>query len=126
MVAASYERRLDRPRCAGPIFALKNLGWTDRREIESRTLVGKVDLNRLPDDLLQRVAKGGYTYVGTALVYDDSSKKRYVGGAVTVAPLGQSKLAVYFNNSATPLSSGSPMSWGNKDELMIHLTYTAK
>ena len=62
-VAESYEYRLatgDRmPHVVGAIFALKNVaGWTDRREVEYRGLIGRLDLDRLTDEQLSRVARG--------------------------------------------------------------------
>jgi hypothetical protein len=35
MVEADYERRLDGKACTGSIFALKNMGWKDKQEIEN-------------------------------------------------------------------------------------------
>ena len=43
---------------AGSIFALKNMGWSDRHDVEFRGGVGKVDLNKLPDALIARLAAG--------------------------------------------------------------------
>lgn len=37
LVEWSYERRLFGPNAAGPIFALKNMGWTDRQEVDHRS-----------------------------------------------------------------------------------------
>ena len=43
---------------AGSIFALKNMGWSDRHEVEVRGLLANLDLNQLPDDLIARLAAG--------------------------------------------------------------------
>ena len=59
MVAEEYELLLQRDRCAGPIFALKNLGWSDRRELEvSGGLLSSIDMNQLPDAMIERIAAG--------------------------------------------------------------------
>ena len=34
LVEWSYEKRLAGPNAAGPIFALKNMGWSDRQELQ--------------------------------------------------------------------------------------------
>ncbi len=43
---------------AGSIFALKNMGWSDRQEIEFRGVMANLDLTKLPDDLVARIAAG--------------------------------------------------------------------
>lgn len=37
LVESSYEQRLFGPNATGPIFALKNMGWSDRQEIDHRS-----------------------------------------------------------------------------------------
>lgn len=37
IVESGYERKLHEPNATGPIFALKNFGWTDRQEIDQKT-----------------------------------------------------------------------------------------
>ena len=58
LIENQYERKLDRDKPAGAIFALKNMGWSDRQEIEFRGVMGNIDLNKLPDDLIARLAAG--------------------------------------------------------------------
>ena len=59
LIENGYEidlRRTGNP--AGSIFALKNMGWSDRQEFEFRGVLHRLDLNRLPDDLIARLAAG--------------------------------------------------------------------
>ena len=58
LIEEEYEKKLDRPRCAGPIFALKNMGWSDRRELEVSGGLAKIDPTKLPDALLDRIIAG--------------------------------------------------------------------
>lgn len=61
LVAYGYEVDLRRKgqHPAGPIFALKNLGWADRQELAvSGGLTNKVDIASLPDALVARIAAG--------------------------------------------------------------------
>lgn len=45
-VESIYESKLHSNNAAGPIFALKNFGWSDKQEVEHS---GKVTLNFSPD-----------------------------------------------------------------------------
>lgn len=56
-VASAYERKLDRDRCAGPIFALKQFGWSDRIDIEHSGRIN-VDWGQLPAEVIARVSAG--------------------------------------------------------------------
>ena len=59
LIEHGYEvdlRRTGNP--AGSIFALKNMGWSDRQEFEFRGVLARLDLNQLPDDLIARLAAG--------------------------------------------------------------------
>ncbi len=58
MIENQYERKLDRDKPAGAIFALKNMGWSDRREVEFKGSLAHIDFNRLSDDQLARIAGG--------------------------------------------------------------------
>lgn len=58
VIENQYERKLDRDKPAGAIFALKNMGWSDRREVEIRGVYAHVDINRLSDEQLSRVSAG--------------------------------------------------------------------
>lgn len=64
IVIAAYEGRLDRDRCTGAIFALKNLaGWRDRREATLEQWLRKLgisgeSLDTAPNHIVQRVAAG--------------------------------------------------------------------
>ena len=49
-------RRTGNP--VGSIFALKNMGWSDRTEVEFRGVLANVDLTKLPDALVARIAAG--------------------------------------------------------------------
>lgn len=44
-VASYYEKLLHGNSVAGPIFALKNLGWSDRQEIDHTSGGDKINLN---------------------------------------------------------------------------------
>ena len=43
---------------AGSIFALKNMGWSDRQEVEFRGVLARLDVSQLPDNLVARLAAG--------------------------------------------------------------------
>ena len=58
VVAEVYERRLHGPQPVGAIFALKNMGWTDRQEVESRGWLASIDVTKLSDEQLQRIRAG--------------------------------------------------------------------
>ncbi len=58
VIENQYERKLDRDKPAGAIFALKNMGWSDRREVEFKGSLAHIDFNRLSDDQLARIAGG--------------------------------------------------------------------
>ena len=58
LIEHAYERKLDRDKCTGAIFALKNMGWSDRTEVDSRQVVAHVDYGRLTDDQIRRIAAG--------------------------------------------------------------------
>jgi hypothetical protein len=57
-VEADYERRLDRDRPTGSIFALKNMGWSDQQTLNVRGGLAMIDYSRLRDDQLARIAAG--------------------------------------------------------------------
>lgn len=58
-VEADYERRLDREKApVGAIFALKNMGWSDRQEVAFSGSLASIDVTRLTDDQLQRIVAG--------------------------------------------------------------------
>lgn len=54
-----YEIDLKKRGQAGTIFALKNFGWTDRQEIESRTTIKdqRIDDSKLTEDELRIIAE---------------------------------------------------------------------
>ncbi len=55
----NYERRLNRDRCAGAIFALKSMfGWRDQVEVKVTSPLAGLDICKLPHDLIQRIAEG--------------------------------------------------------------------
>ena len=58
LIEHAYERKLDRDKCTGAIFALKNMGWSDRTEVDSRQVVAHVDYGRLTDDQIRRLSAG--------------------------------------------------------------------
>jgi hypothetical protein len=58
VIAETYERRLHGPQPAGAIFALKNMGWSDRIDVDSRSLSANLDLSKLSDDQVRRLAAG--------------------------------------------------------------------
>ena len=58
LVEQAYEERLHSSTPVGAIFALKNMGWSDRQEIESRSLVANIDLTRLTNEQLLRIQRG--------------------------------------------------------------------
>ncbi len=59
---------------AGSIFALKNMGWSDRQEFEVRGLLHKLDLNQLPDALIERLARGENPISVLAPILQDLNK----------------------------------------------------
>lgn len=48
-VESAYEKKLNGNNVAGPVFALKNMGWADRQEIDQRIVVEQPIFN--DDDL---------------------------------------------------------------------------
>lgn len=58
MVEHSYERRLDRDRPTGAIFGLKNFGWSDRMDVNFRGILANLDIGRLTDEEIARLAGG--------------------------------------------------------------------
>jgi hypothetical protein len=57
LVEYAYEMRLDRDKPTGAIFALKNMGWSDRQEIDHRSGDGsmspaRIDTSKLTVDQL--------------------------------------------------------------------------
>lgn len=59
LVEEDYERAARTAKNpAGAIFGLKNLGWSDRQDIEFRGVLAGLDMHRLTDEQLQRVAAG--------------------------------------------------------------------
>ena len=63
LIENGYEvdlRRTGNP--AGSIFALKNMGWSDRREVEFRGSLASIDLTQLSDEHLARIAAGENPY----------------------------------------------------------------
>ncbi len=60
-----YEQMLFSRNPAGPIFALKNFGWKDRQEIDTRATIedNRIDESKLTDDelrtLIEIQRKGG-------------------------------------------------------------------
>ena len=58
LVENQYEMKLDGSRPTGAIFALKNMGWSDRKEVEWRGSLLNLDLSQLSDGLLSRIAAG--------------------------------------------------------------------
>jgi len=76
LIENGYEvdlRRTGNP--AGSIFALKNMGWSDRQEFEIRGVLHRLDLNRLPDDLIARLAAGENPISVLAPILQDANVK---------------------------------------------------
>ena len=82
LIENGYEldlRRTGNP--AGSIFALKNMGWSDRQEFEIRGVLHRLDLNRLPDDLIARLAAGENPISVLAPILQDPNVKLLGAGA---------------------------------------------
>ena len=58
LIEEVYEARLHGKDCVGAIFALKNMGWSDRLDVESRGWLASIDVTRLSDEQLQRIRGG--------------------------------------------------------------------
>ena len=58
LIEEVYEARLHGKDCVGAIFALKNMGWSDRLDIESRGWLASIDVTRLSDEQLTRLRAG--------------------------------------------------------------------
>lgn len=64
MVEMAYEQKLSSINVTGAIFALKNMGWTDKTEIKQEVKIDRTDYANLDDDeiaqmiALQRKAVG--------------------------------------------------------------------
>lgn len=58
-VESSYEKRLDNRNPTGAIFALKNMGWSDKQEVISKTTIEdeRIDLTKLSEDELNQLAE---------------------------------------------------------------------
>lgn len=59
-IESMYELRLQGDKPTGSIFALKNMGWTDKQEIEQRTEHSgslTIDYTKLSDAALAEIAK---------------------------------------------------------------------
>ncbi len=54
--------KLDWSRPTGAIFALKNMGWSDRQEVEVYGLLRNLNIDALPDHLVARLADGENPY----------------------------------------------------------------
>lgn len=65
IVENSYEQNLRSNNVTGSIFALKNMGWTDKQEVEQSTTIKdeRIDASKLTDEELRFLAeiqrKGG-------------------------------------------------------------------
>lgn len=55
VVEHSWEKRLASPNAGGPIFALKNFGWTDKQEIEHSGGID-IDIHAVRERVENRVA----------------------------------------------------------------------
>lgn len=60
-IEASYEQAIYNGNAAGPIFALKNFGWTDKQEIDQKTehsgsITHKIDYSKLSDETLRELS----------------------------------------------------------------------
>lgn len=59
MVEADYERRLDGKACTGSIFALKNMGWKDKTEVDNnhsgevKNIIDKAQLKGAIEEVLK-------------------------------------------------------------------------
>ena len=58
VIENQYERKLDCAKPAGAIVALKNMGWSDRQEVEFKGSLANLDVSRLPDWAVERLAAG--------------------------------------------------------------------
>lgn len=59
IISTAYEEKLDRPKCAGAIFALKNVaGWSDRRTVTTRAIAQRIDWSMVNDAQLDRMKAG--------------------------------------------------------------------
>jgi hypothetical protein len=57
-VENAYEHRLDSKNPTGPIFALKNMGWTDRQEVTQQTTIKdeRIDPSKLTPEQRRNLA----------------------------------------------------------------------
>jgi hypothetical protein len=58
VIEASYEAQLRTATPTGAIFALKQVGWSDRQDLTLSGGLAAIDYSRLTDDQLVRMAKG--------------------------------------------------------------------
>lgn len=58
LVEHRYEHDLDKDKPTGAIFALKNMGWKDGREVSVHGQIAHIDPTRLTDEQLQRISRG--------------------------------------------------------------------
>jgi len=90
LVAEDYERDLRRQKPVGSIFALKNfspgIGWADVSKYEvERTL--RVDLSKLPHDLVDRIADG--EDIRAVLASAAATNYKQIAAAVEEIPDGE-------------------------------------
>ncbi len=62
LIENQQERKLDRDKPAGAIFALKNMSWSDRREVEFKGSLASIDITQLSDEQLARISAGEHPF----------------------------------------------------------------
>ena len=74
LIEHEYERKLDRDKPTGAIFALKNMGWSDRQQVELQGSLSNLNVELLPHHLIERLANGESPWSVLASATEDVRK----------------------------------------------------
>ncbi len=74
------------PKPAGAVFALKNMGWSERQEVESKGSLASIDLTRLSDEQLERIATGEHPLPVLGAVVNGPSDSNHRVRSAAVLP----------------------------------------
>ena len=110
LVEEDYERRLDRDKApVGAIFALKNMGWSDRLDIEARGVLGTIDFSRLDDDQVRRIAAGESAL--SVLAGAAAARQVVEAQAVAALPAGEAEAETAPSDVVTVAGESGPASY---------------
>lgn len=102
-VEASYEQNLRDPRPVGSIFALKAMhGWQDVQHVQLTGSLARINMDLLPDSLIERIARGEHPAAVLAAHLARTGEKidKYLAPSST--PAGQADGPIT-DTTATPI-----------------------